>query len=155
MKNNCVKELQANSNFRCANFIYNEQKYEMNVSLYSNTILVFISYNGKISNLYELNIDAHEEKENYFDDGDIDIKDVDIGHCILGKRGNDQMNFFSNFIMSNIKDIIINNNSKITKICLSLSLDNKLLNDFEDNNKDKYFLNEIKYIIGKIFNDSK
>ena len=134
--------------------MFNEQKYDLNVSLYSNAIFVFISYNGKISNLYELNIESNEEQENYFNDGDEEIKDIDIGHCILGKRGNEQMNFISNFIMSYIKDIVTCINTKIIKICLSLSLDNKFIRDIEENDKVKNFLNEIKKNISKIFNTS-
>ena len=154
MNQNSIEELRTNTNFRTVNFMFNEQKYDLNVSLYSNAIFVFISYNGKISNLYELNIESNEEQENYFNDGDEEIKDIDIGHCILGKRGNEQMNFISNFIMSYIKDIVTCINTKIIKICLSLSLDNKFIRDIEENDKVKNFLNEIKKNISKIFNTS-
>ena len=154
MNQNSIEEIKTNTNFRTVNFMFNEQKYDLNVSLYSNAIFVFISYNGKISNLYELNIESNEEQENYFNDGDEEIKDIDIGHCILGKRGNEQMNFISNFIMSYIKDIVTCINTKIIKICLSLSLDNKFIRDIEENDKVKNFLNEIKKNISKIFNTS-
>lgn len=156
MNKNCIEELPKNNNFRSVHFNYNEKKYEMNVSLYSNAIIIFISYNGKISNLYELNIDPSEEQENYFiNEDDDNIKDVDITQCILGKRGNEEINFIANFIISSIKDIVININFKITKICLSLSIDNKLINDIKDNSKIRNFLDEIKINIGKLFNTSK
>ena len=152
------EEFPTNKNYRSVSFSYNEQKYEINVSLYSNAILVFISFNGKISNLYELNIDKSEEEEmnDYMGDNPEDnIKDIEIAECILGKRGNEQMNFIANFIMTYIKDIILKINSKINKICLSLSLDNDFVTNIEEQNKVKGFLDIIKENIGKIFNLGK
>jgi hypothetical protein len=158
MEKNNIKEFPTNKNYRSLSFSYNEQKYEINVSLYSNAILVFISFNGKISNLYELNIDKSEEEEmnDYMGDNPEDnIKDIEIAECILGKRGNEQMNFIANFIMTYIKDIILKINSKINKICLSLSLDNDFVTNIEEQNKVKGFLDIIKENIGKIFNLGK
>ena len=125
--------------------------------MYSNAILIFVCFNGKISNLYELNLDIEEEQEkNEFDymgeNEEDNIKDIEIAQCILGKRGNEHMDFIANFIMTYIKDIISKINSKICKICLSLSLDNDLLNNISDNTKVKEFLNLTKSNIGKIFN---
>ncbi len=156
MEQNCIEEFPS-KNFRSESFVYNEQKYEINVSLYSNAILVFIAFNGKIANMYELNIDINEELENnnfgYVGyDEEENIKDIAIAECILGKRGNEQMNFIANFIISYIKDIIIKINSKISKICLSLSLDKELMNNIEDNKKVKIFLDTVKDSVGKIFN---
>ena len=158
MKKNTIEEFPTNKNYRSVSFKYNEQKYEINVSLYSNAILVFISFNGKISNLYELNIDKSEEEEmnDYMGDNPEDnIKDIEIAECILGKKGNEQMNFIANFIMTYIKDIILKINSKINKICLSLSLDNDFVTNIEEQNKVKGFLDIIKENIGKIFNLGK
>ena len=161
MEENSIEEFPTSKNFRSENFEYNKQKYEINVSLYSNAILVFISFNGKIANLYELNIDIDEElAENNFGyafgcDAEDNIKDIAIAKCILGKRGNDQMNFIANFIISYIKDIIIKINTKIDKICLSLSLDKDLMNNIEDNNKVKIFLEAVKDKFGKIFNSGQ
>ena len=158
MEKNNIKEFPTNKNYRSLSFSYNEQKYEINVSLYSNAILVFISFNGKISNLYELNIDKSEEEEmnDYMGDNPEDnIKDIEIAECILGKRGNEQMNFIANFIMTYIKDIILKINSKINKICLSLSLDNDFVTNIEEQNKVKGFLDIIKENMGKIFNLGK
>ena len=157
MEKNCIEEFPTNKNFRSVNFVYNEHKYEINVSLYSNAILIFVCFNGKISNLYELNLDIEEEQEkNEFDymgeNEEENIKDIEIAQCILGKRGNEHMDFIANFIMSYIKDIISKINSKICKICLSLSLDNNLLNNISDHAKIKEFLNLAKSNIGKIFN---
>ena len=158
MEKNTIEEFPTNKNYRSVSFSYNEQKYEINVSLYSNAILVFISFNGKISNLYELNIDKSEEEEmnDYMGDNPEDnIKDIEIAECILGKKGNEQMNFIANFIMTYIKDIILKINSKINKICLSLSLDNDFVTNIEEQNKVKGFLDIIKENIGKIFNLGK
>ena len=157
MEKNCIEEFQTSKNFRSVSFTYNEQNYEINISLYSNAILVFLSYNGKISNLYELNIDINEEQErnelDFMGENEEDyIKDIDLAECILGKRGNEELDFIANFIMTYIKDIIMKINSKITKICLSLSLDNVLIDNLGDSNKIKDFLNIVKNNIGKIFN---
>ena len=156
MEKNSIEDFPTNKNYRSIIFTFNEQKYEINVSLYSNAILVFISFNGKISNLYELNIDNSEEQDmndyNYIDESEENyIKDIEIAQCILGKRGNEQMDFIANFIMTYIKDIILKINSKINKICLSLSLDINLVNNIEEHEKVKKFLNIIKENIGKIF----
>ena len=157
MEKNCIEEFPTNKNFRSVNFVYNEHNYEINVSLYSNAILIFVCFNGKISNLYELNLDIEEEQEkNEFDymgeNEEENIKDIEIAQCILGKRGNEHMDFIANFIMTYIKDIISKINTKICKICLSLSLDNNLLNNISDHAKIKEFLNLAKSNIGKIFN---
>lgn len=157
MEKNCIEEFPTNKNFRSVNFVYNEHNYEINVSLYSNAILIFVCFNGKISNLYELNLDIEEEQEkNEFDymgeNEEENIKDIEIAQCILGKRGNEHMDFIANFIMTYIKDIISKINTKICKICLSLSLDNNLLNNISDTTKVKEFLNLTKSNIGKIFN---
>lgn len=160
MEKNCIEEFPTNKNFRSVNFTYNEHNYEINVSLYSNAILIFICFNGKISNLYELNLDIEEEQEkNEFDymgeNEEENIKDIEIAQCILGKRGNEHMDFIANFIMTYIKDIISKINSKISKICLSLNLDNNLINNISDNTKIKEFLNLTKSNIKKIFNVSQ
>ena len=158
MDKNYIEEFPINKNFRSINFNYNKENYEINVSLYSNAILIFICYNGKIANVYELNIDINEEQEmNDFDylggdNPEENIKDVELAQCILGKRGNEQMDFIANFIITYIKDIILKINNKINKICLSLSLDNILMSNIEDSQKIKDFLDTIKVNIGKIFN---
>ena len=89
------------------------------------------------------------------DNPEDNIKDIEIAECILGKRGNEQMNFIANFIMTYIKDIILKINSNINKISLSLSLDNDFVTNIEEQNKVKGFLDIIKENIGKIFNLGK
>ena len=159
MEKNYIEEFKSNKNFRNVNFSFNEQNYEINVSLYSNAILVFISFNGKISKLYELNFDITEEQEindDYLgEQEENNIKDVEVAQCILGKRGNEQMDFIANYIITYIKGIVLKINSKINKICLSLSLDKNLINEIENINKIKEFLNITKDNIGKIFNFTK
>ena len=153
---NTIEELPSSNNYRGINFIYDEINYELNASLYSNAIMILICYNGKISKIYELNLDIEEEQEkneyNYFMPNDEDnIKDIDIANCILGKRGNEQIDFIANFIISYIKDIVLKINSKINKICLGINLDEILIKNLEDNNKVKGFLNAIKDNVNKIF----
>ena len=160
MENNCIEEYPSSNNYRSVNFNYNNINYEINTSLYSNAIMLFICYNGKISKMYELDIDIEEEQEkneyNYFGENDEEnIKDIDIGHCILGKRGNEQIDFIANFIMSYIKDIILKINSKINKICLSLNLDDELKKNIENKNVVKEFIDIVKNNIEKIFHVTK
>ena len=160
MEKNCIEEFPSSNNYRGINFVYNKVNYELNASLYSNAIMIFILYNGKISKMYELNFDIEEEQEkneyNFFCGDDEDnIKDIDIAQCILGKRGNEQIDFIANFIMSYIKDIVLKNNSKINKICLALNLDEDLIQNIDNNVVVKDFLNTLKDNIGKIFQDSK
>ena len=160
MEINCIEEFPSNNNYRQINFNYNKINYELNASLYSNAIMIFISYNGKISQIYELNLDIEEEQEkneyNFFCGNDEDnIKDIDIAECILGKRGNEQINFIANFIMTYIKDIVLKINSKINKICLAINLDENLVKNIENNNNVKGFINIVKENIEKIFIVSK
>ena len=136
MEINCIEEFPSNNNYRQINFNYNKINYELNASLYSNAIMIFISYNGKISQMYELNLDIEEEQEkneyNFFCGNDEDnIKDIDIAECILGKRGNEQINFIANFIITYIKDIVLKINSKINKICLAINLDENFIKNIE------------------------
>ena len=160
MEKNCIEEFPSSNNYRGISFVYNKVNYELNASLYSNAIMIFILYNGKISKIYELNFDIEEEQEkneyNFFcGDDDDNIKDIDIAQCILGKRGNEQIDFIANFIMSYIKDIVLKINSKINKICLALNLDEDLIKNIDKNNIVKDFINTLKDNIGKIFHVSK
>ena len=160
MEKNCIEEFPSSNNYRGINFVYNKVNYELNASLYSNAIMIFLLYNGKISKMYELNFDIEEEQEkneyNFFCGDDEDnIKDIDIAQCILGKRGNEQIDFIANFIMSYIKDIVLKINSKINKICLALNLDEDLIKNIDNNFVVKDFLNTLKDNIGKIFQVSK
>ena len=160
MEKNCIEEFRSSNNYRGISFVYNKVNYELNASLYSNAIMIFILYNGKISKIYELNFDIEEEQEkneyNFFcGDDDDNIKDIDIAQCILGKRGNEQIDFIANFIMSYIKDIVLKINSKINKICLALNLDEDLIKNIDNNNIVKDFINTLKDNIGKIFHVSK
>ena len=137
MEKNCIEEFPSSNNYRGISFVYNKVNYELNASLYSNAIMIFILYNGKISKIYELNFDIEEEQEkneyNFFcGDDDDNIKDIDIAQCILGKRGNEQIDFIANFIMSYIKDIVLKINSKINKICLALNLDEDLIKNIDN-----------------------
>ena len=156
MEKNCIEEFPSSNNYRGISFVYNKVNYELNASLYSNAIMIFILHNGKISKMYELNFDIEEEQEkneyNFFcGDDDDNIKDIDIAQCILGKRGNEQIDFIANFIMSYIKDIVLKINSKINKICLALNLDEDLIKNIDNNNIVKDFINTLKDNIGKIF----
>ena len=160
MEKNCIEEFPSSNNYRGISFVYNKVNYELNASLYSNAIMIFILHNGKISKIYELNFDIEEEQEkneyNFFcGDDDDNIKDIDIAQCILGKRGNEQIDFIANFIMSYIKDIVLKINSKINKICLALNLDEDLIKNIDNNNIVKDFINTLKDNIGKIFHVSK
>ena len=160
MDQNIIEEFPSSNNYKSITFNYNNINYEINASLYSNAIMIFICFNGKVSKMYELNLDIEEEQEkneyNLFMSNDEDyIKDIDIAQCILGKRGNEQIDFIANFIMSYIKDIVLKINSKINKIILAINLDNDLIKNIDNNIKVKEFINIIKINIDKIFNISK
>ena len=160
MEKNCIEEFPSSNNYRSVNFNYNNINYEINTSLYNNAIIIFICYNAKIAKMYELNIDIEEEQQknefHYYSKNDEDnIEDIDIAQCILGKRGNDKIDFIANFIMTYIKDIILKINSKINKICLSLNLDDELKKNLENNDKVKQFIDAVKNNVEKIFQVTK
>ena len=64
MEINCIEEFNSNNNYRGINFIYDKVNYELNASLYSNALMIFILYNGKISQMYELNLKMKEYQKN-------------------------------------------------------------------------------------------
>ena len=128
MENNCIEEYPSSHNYKSVNFSYNNQKYEINVSLYSNAVMIFICYNAKLANMYELNIDLEEEQEkNVYND-------------LIGEE-------------NEVKDIILKINNKINKICLSLNLDEELTKNLDNNSKE--FLDIVKDNINKIFSINK
>ena len=158
---NKIEELPTSKNYRSTNFEFNNKKYELNISLYSNALFIFLCNNGKISNIYELNIDIENEEEVInIDDEEDNIKDIEIANCILGKRGNDKMNFIANVILTYVKEFIEKINNKIIKLCLAVNLNDDLIKEYYNNEPEeikqrdniKKFLDLIKESFKKIFN---
>ena len=57
-----VIEVSQQTNYRYGFFEYNKIKYEIGISLYQNAILILITYNGKIGNMYTLDIEEEDKK---------------------------------------------------------------------------------------------
>ena len=159
---NKIEELPINKNYRATSFEFNNKKYELNISLYSNALFIFLCNNGKISNIYELNINTENEEEIInIENEEENIKDIEIANCILGKRGNDKMNFIANFILTYVKDFIEKISNKITKFCLAINLNDDLIKEYNSNDEPeenkqrdniKKFLDAIKENFKKVFN---
>ena len=153
---NSIKPYDSNSNFRQSNFEYKNIKYEISVSLYSNLILINISSEGKITNLYSMDTDAFTEENNYYDNEE-DKSEIEIAKCILGDRRNEKNQFIANLLLTYISKSISSKSDKIEKIILSLNLNNPNENNeknlnFELSNETKELIDILKSNISKIFN---
>lgn len=115
-----VIEVGPQTNYRYGFFEYNKIKYEIGISLYQNAILILITYNGKIGNMYTLDIEEEDNIDAFIEEDEApEIKTAD---CILGDRRNEKINFISNLILSDLSKKISKKNSKIQKIIFSLTL---------------------------------
>ena len=141
------------NNFKKINFEFENKKYELNTTLYSNAILITISVSSKISQIFTLNINDESEDENILFDEDLKENNILMSDCILGDRRNEKLKFISNIILTNISKIIKKKSNKIQKLILSLNLPNEFFSEeiFEIDEKTKEFLNIINKNINKIF----
>ena len=141
------------NNFKKINFEFENKKYELNTTLYSNAILITISFSSKISQIFTLNINDESEDENILFDEDLKENNILMSDCILGDRRNKKLKFISNIILTNISKIIKKKSNKIQKLILSLNLPNEFFSEeiFEIDEKTKEFLNIINKNINKIF----
>ena len=141
------------NNFKKINFEFENKKYELNTTLYSNAILITISFSSKISQIFTLNINDESENENILFDEDLKENNILMSDCILGDRRNEKLKFISNIILTNISKIIKKKSNKIQKLILSLNLPNEFFSEeiFEIDEKTKEFLNIINKNINKIF----
>ena len=141
------------NNFKKINFEFENKKYELNTTLYSNAILIIISFSSKISQIFTLNINDESEDENILFDEDLKENNILMSDCILGDRRNEKLKFISNIILTNISKIIKKKSNKIQKLILSLNLPNEFFSEeiFEIDEKTKEFLNIINKNINKIF----
>ena len=121
--------------------------------MYSNAILITISFSSKISQIFTLNINDESEDENILFDEDLKENNILMSDCILGDRRNEKLKFISNIILTNISKIIKKKSNKIQKLILSLNLPNEFFSEeiFEIDEKTKEFLNIINKNINKIF----
>ena len=153
---NTIKPFDSNSNFRQISFEYEQIKYEISVSLYSNLIFIIISSEGKITNLYSMDTDVFTEENNYYDNEE-DKSEIEIAKCILGDRRNEKNQFIANLLLTYISKSISSKSDKIEKIILSLNLNNPNENNeknlnFELSNETKELIDILKSNISKIFN---
>lgn len=119
-ENKSVIEVGSQANYRNGFFEYNKIKYEIGVSLYQNAILILITYNGKIGNMYTLDIEEEDNIDSFIDENETpEIKTAD---CVLGDRRNEKINFISNLILTDLSKKISKKNSKIQKLIFSLTL---------------------------------
>ena len=151
-----IKTYDSNSNFRQIFIEYEQIKYEISVSLYSNLIFIIISSEGKITNLYSMDTDAFTEENNYYDNEE-DKSEIEIAKCILGDRRNEKNQFIANLLLTYLCKSISSKSDKIEKIILSLNLNNPNENNeknlnFELSNETKELIDILKSNISKIFN---
>jgi len=141
------------NNFKQINFEFDNKSYELNTTLYSNAILIIISFSSKISQIFTLDINDESEDENILFDEDLKENNILMSDCILGDRRNEKLKFISNVILTNISKIIKKKSNKIQKLILSLNLPNEFYSEeiFEIDEKTKEFLNIINQNINKIF----
>ena len=151
-KQTACTEIDSSTNYRHDTFEVNKIKYVIGISIYSNAIMIIVTYNGKIGNMYTL--DAEEEEEiNYIEEGD--APEIKMCQCILGDRRNEKTLFISNLILSSIQKKISLKNSKIKKYLLSLTLDESHSSDnkeFTINEDTKVFISALKESLNKILN---
>ncbi len=153
---NTIKPFDSNSNFRQISFEYEQIKYEISVSLYSNLIFIIISSEGKITNLYSIDIDSFSEENTFYHEEE-DNSEIEIAKCILGDRRNEKNQFIANLLLSYLCKSISSKSDKIEKIILSLNLNNtndKTENtlNFELTKETKELIDILKTNLNKIFN---
>lgn len=150
-KQTCT-EIDSNTNYRHDTFQVNNIKYDIGISIYSNAIMIIVTYNGKIGNMYTLDADEEEEM-NYIEEGD--APEIKMCQCVLGDRRNEKIMFIANLILSSIQKKISIKNSKIKKLILSLTLDESNSNnnkEFTINEETKTFISSMKESLNKILN---
>lgn len=123
------------TNFRNLIFEFNNIKYEIGVSLYSNAILIIITTNGKIGNLYSLDLSSEHMLDSYTKSQE--DKELETAECLLGNRRDERSHFISNVLLSLLSNKISLKSSKIQKLVLSIALP-PLDNDKEFELGDKY-----------------
>ena len=142
------------NNYKKITFEFEKISYELNITLYSNAILIIISSSSKISQIFTLNINLEEsEEENILFDEDLKENNILMSDCILGDRRNEKLKFISNIILTNIYKKIKKKSNKIKTLILSLNLPNEFYSEeiFEIDIKTKELLNIINENINKIF----
>jgi hypothetical protein len=150
------------NNFNKVEFSYNNKKFELCVSSYSNLIFIIVSTNGKLGSFY---LGEVENKDLF--DNDENLFEI---RCLLGNRKDEINEFFCNNLIIFLLNKITNNESdsyyrfsKIGKILFSTSIKfTELFNNndkpYEDANdvlmKDEFkeFLKLIKMKISELLN---
>ena len=164
-----VVKLDSSQNFRKKTFEFCKSTYELAISLYTNAIFIIITPNGKIGNMYIMDIDDDDNEETLIRDelqeGDIittdntdttaDAPRIESSSCVLGDRRNEKTQFISDFILSFISKQLIKRTTAIDKLILSITLSAEEYDDvlsFELTQHNKDLIDIIKLNISQLLN---
>ena len=164
-----VVKLDSSQNFRKKTFEFCKSTYELAISLYTNAIFIIITPNGKIGNMYIMDIDDDDNEETLIRDelqeGDIittdntdttaDAPRIESSSCVLGDRRNEKTQFISDFILSFISKQLIKRTTAIDKLILSITLTAEEYDDvlsFELTQHNKDLIDIIKLNISQLLN---
>lgn len=131
------------SNFQHITFDHDNTKYEIGISLYSNAIFIIITTNGKIGNLYSLDLSSEQMLDSYTKSKE--EKELETAECLLGNRRDERNLFISNVLLSLLSSKISLKSSKIQKLVLSLKLPpSNNDKEFELDDKKKQLIDVLK-----------
>lgn len=165
-----VVKLDSSQNFRKKTFEFCKCTYELAISLYTNAIFIIITPNGKIGNMYIMDIDDDDNEETLIldelQDDDInitttdntdtiDVPRIESSSCVLGDRRNEKTQFISDFILSFISKQLIKRTTAINKLILSITLSAEEYDDvlsFELTQHNKELIDIIKLNISQLLN---
>ena len=162
-----VVKLDSSENFRKKTFEFCKSTYELAISLYTNAIFIIITPNGKIGNMYIMDIDDDDNEETLIRDelqedniitdntDTIDAPRIESSSCVLGDRRNEKTQFISDFILSFISKQLIKRTTAIDKLILSITLSAEEYDDvlsFELTQHNKELIDIIKLNISQLLN---
>jgi hypothetical protein len=162
-----VVKLDSSQNFRKKTFEFCKCTYELAISLYTNAIFIIITPNGKIGNMYIMDIDDDDNEETLIRDelqedniitdntDTIDAPRIESSSCVLGDRRNEKTQFISDFILSFISKQLIKRTTAIDKLILSITLSAEEYDDvlsFELTQHNKELIDIIKLNISQLLN---
>jgi hypothetical protein len=161
-----VVKLGSSQNFRKTTFEFCKCTYELAVSLYTNALFIIITPNGKIGNVYIMDIDDDDNEETLIrdelqeDDNNTDCNyndapRIESSSCVLGDRRNEKTQFISDFILSFISKQLIKQTNAIDKLILSITLNADEYNDvlsFELTPHNKALIDIIKLNVSQLLN---
>ena len=165
---NAVVKLESSQNFRKKTFEFCKCTYELAVSLYTNAIFIIITPNGKIGNIYIMDIDDEDNEETLIrdelqlqediddnNDNIIEAPRIESSSCVLGDRRNEKTQFISDFILTFISKRLIKQTNAIDKLIMSITLSAEEYTDvlsFELTQHNKDLIDIIKLNISQLLN---